>query len=621
MYSRYLFIVTVMSLVLSACGGGGGSSDTTPDNFSFTAATGQERDTQVTSSAITVAGIDSATDVSITGGEFAIGGGTFITSGEVVNGDTIVVRGTSSSDFSASVNVVLTIGGVSSTFTITTEDQDITPAAFSFTDVTDAPLSTLTTSNAITITDINDAAPISITGGEYSIDGGAFTNAAGTVNEGQMVVVQAISSNMIVTDVDVLLNVGGVEDTFTISTLDDNEAPVVTVEFPPPATMTDGEVILVRGTSSDVGTAVSSVQVNGIDANTDNGFANWQVEVPLAEGENNLVVSVIDSVANLNDNLSIDVRRDSPPISPFPDGNVPFNSATSIAIDELENRVLIVNNTEIIAVSLLDGSREVFSDNNFENIAESYARLDFLLIDGSNGYVSDINVPAIFQLQLSGENAGQKQNIMALAPEESIEFIEPGTVLVDPNDENRLFICDRVLGVLTLNLSDGSRSAFSSTSDTLAEPTPNSDNPFNGLIGGCALDRQNDRIVVVDGLSSFGNISVKFIDIESGVRTVLSGAYQDLLISRDSHFTVDAVRNRILVAGASQVVAIDLSTGDDSVFTGVDADNFIQNIEHVFYDGTSGYVFILDSGAGSLTAADIVTGERVVVSGRFSDPE
>ena len=117
-----------MGIMLAVgCGGGssgGGttaSSDTTPTAFTFTDQTGVAKSTEVTSAAITVVGIDAAAAISITGGTYQIGSGSFTSSaGTVTNGQTVKVKHTSSSSGGTAVNTVLTIGGVSDTFTSTT---------------------------------------------------------------------------------------------------------------------------------------------------------------------------------------------------------------------------------------------------------------------------------------------------------------------------------------------------------------------------------------------------------------------------------------------------------------------------------------------------------------------
>jgi hypothetical protein len=98
-----------------------GGSDTTPNAFTFTDQTGVALSTPITSNTITVSGIDTASPLTITGGQYSINGGAFAsTPTTVVNGNTVAVKATSSGSNSTAVNVVLTIGGVSDTFTITT---------------------------------------------------------------------------------------------------------------------------------------------------------------------------------------------------------------------------------------------------------------------------------------------------------------------------------------------------------------------------------------------------------------------------------------------------------------------------------------------------------------------
>ena len=95
---------------------------------------------------------------------------------------------------------------------------DNTPAAFSFTDVTGATISTLYESNTITVSGMTAAAVISVTGGEYSINGGTYTSAAGTVSNGDTVKVRTTSSGSNLTAVNVVLTIGGVSDTYTVTT-------------------------------------------------------------------------------------------------------------------------------------------------------------------------------------------------------------------------------------------------------------------------------------------------------------------------------------------------------------------------------------------------------------------
>lgn len=97
---------------------------------------------------------------------------------------------------------------------------DNTPSAFTFTDITGAVTSTVYVSNEITLAGLSDnvAVAISITGGLYSVNSGPFTASAGTVVLGDKVRARAVSSGSGATAVNVAVTIGGVSDTYTVTT-------------------------------------------------------------------------------------------------------------------------------------------------------------------------------------------------------------------------------------------------------------------------------------------------------------------------------------------------------------------------------------------------------------------
>jgi len=201
---------------------GGGNKDTTPDPFTFVAQTGVALNAVITSAPVTITGINTGSPISISGGTYSRNGGTFTNkSGTVYNGDSIHVRLTSANTYDTARSATLTIGGVSGTFTATTLSNvvDTTPDDFSFTAQNDVPLNTAITSNAMTVSGINAPAAISISGGQYAINGGAFTSAAGTVNNGNTVVVRVQSSTSHSTPTTATLTIGGVSAAFTVTTV------------------------------------------------------------------------------------------------------------------------------------------------------------------------------------------------------------------------------------------------------------------------------------------------------------------------------------------------------------------------------------------------------------------
>jgi len=160
--------------------------------------------------------------VSVSGGEYAIQGNGYSSgAGTITNGETIKVRVTSSASFSTAATVTLTIGGVSGTFSVTTEARDTTPNAFSFTPETNANLSQTRTSDAITVAGINSPATISVSGAsssEYKINNGSWSTASSTVSNGDTVRVRHTSASTNLTSTATILTIGGVSGTFTTTT-------------------------------------------------------------------------------------------------------------------------------------------------------------------------------------------------------------------------------------------------------------------------------------------------------------------------------------------------------------------------------------------------------------------
>lgn len=109
-------------------------ADLTPDAFSWTNNTGAVPSTVYTAANTwTISGLSPGINapVSVTGGLISKNGGAYSSSSTTVqNGDTLNARGTSSSSYSTAVNVAVTVGTLTATYTITTEAD---PSAAGFT--------------------------------------------------------------------------------------------------------------------------------------------------------------------------------------------------------------------------------------------------------------------------------------------------------------------------------------------------------------------------------------------------------------------------------------------------------------------------------------------------------
>lgn len=96
--------------------------------------------------------------------------------------------------------------------------DDTTPDDFFFTDQFNVPTASVRTSNGLTIQGIDAVADITVSGGEYSINGAAFTADPGTVVNGDIVRARHTSSGSASTTVDTVITIGGVSDTFSSTT-------------------------------------------------------------------------------------------------------------------------------------------------------------------------------------------------------------------------------------------------------------------------------------------------------------------------------------------------------------------------------------------------------------------
>lgn len=201
--------------------------DSTPNSFSFTPVLNASLNSTNTSNTITIAGLgdgDTAT-VSLSGTagskQYSKNGGSYTSSsGTAQNGDTFALQGTASASYNDTVTVILTVGGVSGTYSISTGGvpADTTPDAFNFTDQSNLNLNTLIYSNTVTISGINQTVSVSATNGaQFSINGGSYVT-SGSISNGQTLRVRLTSSGSYSTTTSTTVTVGGTSDIWSITT-------------------------------------------------------------------------------------------------------------------------------------------------------------------------------------------------------------------------------------------------------------------------------------------------------------------------------------------------------------------------------------------------------------------
>ncbi len=195
--------------------------DTSPIPFTLKAVSGAIPGASVVSEGVTVKGINAATPISISGGEYAINGGAFTSqSGTVTLDQVVTVRVVASSDIGKTVAATLTIGGIASNFTVTTVTTpgDYSPNPFSFLPITNATPSASVVSEKITVSGISADTTIAISGGEYAVNEGTWTSVAGTVSLGNQIQVRLTAPSGFGATGSATLTIGGVSANFTVGT-------------------------------------------------------------------------------------------------------------------------------------------------------------------------------------------------------------------------------------------------------------------------------------------------------------------------------------------------------------------------------------------------------------------
>ena len=237
------------------------AQDLTPSTFSFTTVNGAEPGALTSSGSVTLASVTGNVPVSISGSgtpAYRINGGAWTSSnGTIQLGDTLEIRLTADV-VSGSRTATVTVGTVSANFVVNSRSADTVPDAFNFTSQTVDP-NTVATAGPVTLTGFDGSVAISVSSGQYSLNGTTFTSTAGTVSTGQQVWVRGTSPSSVSGSVTVLLTVGSTTGSFTITSYDVTPnlfsfAPATNVQ---PSSVTQSSTQVVNGITNSVPISIS----------------------------------------------------------------------------------------------------------------------------------------------------------------------------------------------------------------------------------------------------------------------------------------------------------------------------------------------------------------------------
>ena len=523
---------------------------------------------------------------------------------------------------------------------------DTTPNAFSFINVVDVPIDSLIESNEITITGIDESVSITVSGGEYSINNSDYTGSQGTINNGQTAKLRVNSSEEFNTSSSATLTVGGISAMFIVTT---NTA--AEIHFPPSSSFTEGDSITVRG-SSNISNP-EAVTVNGIDADSTDGFLTWSADIPLQAGPNIIQVDLEDSDQNIIANavqasitknpffdlpksiaiddtyeyayviddftldtagiVKVDLTTGAREIisdSQTPNGNNPLFGPQFIAFDSLNQRLLVTStHVGIIAVDINSGERTIFTD-----ISPPLSTPSDIAIDNNNNRALVLNDTQVVAVDLTTGNKNVLSN--NLIPNTDLPFDSLGSIAVD-SANGRALVFDREPNLqnesrlFSVNLNDGGRTIFSSNS--IPEEDPQNSQKLFQSTGPIVIDSAHNR-----ALSLPTNSGVISVNLTDGTKTVLSNpniTNSQNLLNGPRDFDVDVTGNRALVVNAAgeSIIAVNLATGERSYFSGnniPNADNQIVAASFLFLYESRGQLIVRDGFNDQVVIVDINSGER-----------
>ncbi|WP_347332538.1 hypothetical protein [Marinimicrobium locisalis] len=638
---RQLTLASLVAFGLAACGGSdsnprqipnsssagqssSASVDEKPQQFSFEAQSDVERGATVTSNTITVSDINTDTSVSVSGGAYAVNGGRYTEAqGSVEDGDKVTVQLTAPESFSAEASATLTIGGVSDTFTVTTEEEDATPESFSFAPQAETEVGAENVaSNSVTVSGINTQLPVRVVGGEYQINDQAFTSADGEVAAGDQLILRGNAPETPESTHEVVVHVGEMAETFAITTVADEEPPTVEVIFPTPTTATEGDAIAIRGVASDEISSVKSVTlsatqgdgstVTGLVAKTDNDFEQWTAEVSLSSGENIISITAEDEHGNMTEEaVTLSVTRQLftdafPANQPF----TPLDDSHDLVLDENRESVYVANRAgrNVVEIDLNTAKSSVLvndlgafrslaldKDNDQLIMAVSFTSGDTDYRDGVFGY--------------SFESGSVEMITTDLYPEEgatSISNISAITINLSDGDEAFLVESSSPNVVSKLDLRTGYRSYVSSNEELGGRLR---------LSASLLVDIPGNRIWAPEPAGIY------HIDLKTGERTpfMIEGAPEGTPRLWIFEMTTDDIGDRIFVSDdfSREIWSIDVNDKSRTVISGEAVRGNINPLNtmlglDVTEDGQLMFGVGFDSTA--VWVIDVQTGERVILA-------
>jgi hypothetical protein len=263
-----------------------------PNAFSFNDVDDAPLSTYISSNVVTISGLNVIGTVStpLSGAESSVNGGPFSTAVKLINnGETLALRVLTSGALGDSVQTGVSVGsGPVVTWNVTNvTTADDNPDFFDFTDKLNMTANTYVTSDILTITGLNVPTAVTVTNGDFRINGGSWVT-SGNINVNDTLQLRLLSSTEPGGEVETTVTIGNLplnqlsDDwkvvTTTAGDIDPDAFSFINQDNQPPNTLVNSNVVQIFGITSP-----SPISINGGEMQINGG--PWVTSGSINNGE------------------------------------------------------------------------------------------------------------------------------------------------------------------------------------------------------------------------------------------------------------------------------------------------------------------------------------------------
>jgi len=448
----------------------------------------------------------------------------------------------------------------------------------------------------------------------------------------------------------------------------DTTAPRSILKSPLVSRTTTNSAINITGSSSDSQSAIASVKVNGLKAESEDGYQNWSANIPLLDKIEQLNIETQDRVGNTSSEI-YDLN--------FSKLNLMFSEASTLAIDD-NNHTLLINDalqqanyaSSLTSPALIQlssdadesgllrphssvfdraGNQELILDlretepvtqailarnvenNNLSTLVDGLSNIIDMSIDNDKRVLYVLLAPENKEtggiIKIFDIDAGLAFDAWPILSDNSKsgpDFASPSTMVFH---NNLLFCADSAANnVVSIDLETGNKT-------TISDGETNSSNPItfsyirdmtagsvrsSGEENGENGDNANQEIHKL-WLVDEDSRSIIEIDTHTGLRSILTQSHDNkgIPFKNIKQLVADNPNKRLLVAdlGLNVIFSVQFETGERELFVSNKHGNgpSMENPVSLKHAGEN-EVFVVDNQLESIFSVNLETGNRKVVS-------